>query len=312
MDMQTKGQNDMGTITRRPSRIRASAAALIAVGLIAVGCTTPGAPGGFGGPPLTVDYVMDANRLHVVDMEDAWGDLPYLIHIAFRVQYGKWGSAEVWAVPMDPPILLTCPGTPNPFDSEDEWCIDTEVAAIPDSSGRVVFDDLRVSTLENLIEGELPEIAGVLTFAFEHEWLFNGDNYTTDLMTTAIEGLLNQYIASGQLPLDGSLAAPIIVDDTTEMLVDMFAELAIVLLFGGGILDSYIGMSPMVVAAVGGGLGNLLDAAGWNELPLENGFAFITAHNALKTVRYTEQHFGPFDIGSPNTIYDIDWDMHTE
>jgi hypothetical protein len=286
---------------------------VVAVALIAVACTA--APAGPGGQPSqpTVDFVADANRLHVVDREDNWGDLPYLIHIAFRVQYGKWGSAQVWAVPQQPPALLTCPGTPDPlFDPDDLFCVDSEVAAIPDSTGRIAFDDLKTSTLATLAQGQLPEIAGVLTFAFEHEWLFNANKYSTTLMTTLVEDLLNQYIASGQLPPVGDLAAPMIVDDTTEMLVDMFAELAIVLLFGGGILDSYIGMSPFIIAAVGGGLGNLLDNAGWNELPLGNGFAFVTAHDSQKRVRYTEQHFGPFDIGSPNTIYDIDWEMSSE
>lgn len=312
MNTATKGSTDMGSTTRRHPVLRTTAAAVVAIGLIAAACTT--GPGGSGGPAQpTVDFVADANRLHVIDREDNWGDLPYLIHIGFRVQYGRSGSAEVWAVPEQPPELLTCPGTPDPLaDPDDLFCIDTEAAAIPDSTGRIRFDDLKTSTLSNLAHGELPEIAGVLTFAFEHEWLFNGNNYSTDLMTTLIEDLLNQYIASGQLPTDANLAAPIIVDDTTEMLIDLFAELAIVLLFGGGILDSYIGMSPFVIAAVGGGLGNLLDAAGWNELPLGNGFAFITAHDSQKRVRYTEQQFGPFDIGSPNTIYDIDWDLHAE
>ena len=55
--------------------------------------------------------------------------------------------------------------------------------------------------------------------------------------------------------------------------------------------------------------GIVLDKYNWNELPLGNGFAFITAHDSNKRIRYTEQQLGPFLIGAPDTVYDIDWEF---
>lgn len=302
----------------------AALSAAVAVALLGACTAKPGSPVQPPAQPV-YDWEARANTLHVLDdTNDNWAcdtldvncDEPYLLHLAFRVQYGVADSALTWVV-HDRPTEMFCPGAPpSGFLAQKDSCKTGESTAVPAAQGLITFDDLKASDVANLLWKQLPEVAGVITFAFEEDLLSSGDPNTTQL-ETLVRDLLNENIASGTLGANGQDAANSIVTDLANLFGDLVSGPAITLITGVGLLDDFVGVAPVVIAGVQGGLADLVNLAGLNSIPLMNGRVFTTAADSDFTASYTAQTiefpaetgFDPIEVGSSTAHYDVDWSV---
>ena len=308
--------------------------AVVATAAIGASCTVP--PGEPIPPPAqpVFDWLAKAQTIHMVDdnndnfLCDGVNlncDEPYLMHLAFRVQYGVANSAQTWLV-HDRPNEIKCPGAPPSVIGLDaDSCKTGESAPVPAAQGEVLFNDLKGSDFINLLWGQLPEIAGFVTFAFEED-AFSDVNTTpnTGLLQGLLETILNDFIADGNIPTDGGggggspaeQAAVSIVADLMDIFGEFITSTAIDLLLDVGLFDDFVGLTPTVIAGVRGTLANLVEAVSINgtsfqQIPVLNGNVFTTASPAAFSSTYTQQvvELGGINIpiGADDTNYLVDW-----
>lgn len=300
-------------------------AAVVAVATLGAACTT--GPGGEPQPPEqpVFDWVARAQTLHVIDdNNDNFAcdgvnlncDEPYLYNLSFRVQYAVPNSAVTWVVE-DMPNELKCPGAPpSVLGLQPDSCKSGESATIPAAMGEIFFDDLKGADVLNVLSGQLPEIAGVITFAFEEDVLSGKPN--TTLLENLVRDLLNDIIASGNLPQSGGQdAATALVGDILQLFGEFLTNEAIELLAGVGLFDDFVGLSPTIIAGVTGTLASLvqaveIDGVSFAEIPVLNGRVFTTAAPSSFTTTYTLQSvevggLGTVEFGDAGTRYDVDW-----
>ncbi len=102
--------------TKRKTRAFGLVGMVAVLAVVAAACVTPGAP-----PPAqtTGNWKIEATTLTVVDdNNDCFGvclaDEPYLVNLAFRVQFNTPNSASTFVVD-DVSNELVCPGGPNRY-----------------------------------------------------------------------------------------------------------------------------------------------------------------------------------------------------
>ena len=318
---------------RRGRSVAVLVASLVAVATIGAACTVPsGSSGGSPQPPAqpVFDWMAKAQTIHIVDdNNDNFAcdgvnlncDEPYLFHLAFRVQYGVPGSAQTWVVE-DRPNEIKCPGSPpSVLGLQPDSCKSGESAPVPAAQGEILFQDLKGSDFINLLFGQLPEIAGVITFAFEEDILSNANPDTT-LLQELVRGLLEDIIANGNIPTgDGGAsgandAALAIVADLLGIFGEFITSAAINLLADVGLFDDFVGLTPTVIAGVTGGLAGLveaveIDGTTFEQIPVLNGNVFTTASPASFSSTYTQQVIevggASIPIGASDTNYLVDW-----
>lgn len=312
----------------RNPKFRHAGVAMVAVTVLAavVACTpTPGGPIQPPSQPV-YDWQAKAQTIHIVDDDnDNFGcdtlnldcDEPYLLHLAFRVQYGVEDSAATWVV-HDRPNEILCVGAPPDAGllglGQPDSCKTGESAPVPEAQGLVAFDDLKATDVANLVWQQLPEVGGVITFAFEED-IFSSSDPDTSALEDLVRDMLNENIASGTLGANAEDAADDIVLDLANLFGDLVAGPAITLIAGVGLLDDFIGIAPVVIAGVQGTLADLVRLAGLDEIPLLNGRVFTTSSSSSFTASYTAQTIefppevglDPITIGSDEARYDVDW-----
>ena len=302
----------MSSTSRRSPARRASAAiaALAALAIVGASCTTPG---GGGLPPQPSSNIeIEAQTLHVIDdNNDGLGlfiaDEPYIINLAFRVKFGTPGSASTFLV-HDVSNELTCPGTPPGFPWPADSCATGESTSVPNAMGEVQFPALQWVDVFDILVGRQPELAGTFAFAYEEDQIFGSGSVATTIAAFAagVETILNSTVATGSLPADENAAAALIVSIIGDVALGFIGGTLLGLLSGLGNADDLIGVAPIIVVGIGGGMSTLAIAAGLTSTTVLNGKIFTAAGGGATTV-HTEQSLGGFDIGDSGTQYDVDW-----
>lgn len=153
---------------------------------------------------ITPTAVIDANTIWLRNTQEprTWpywpwdGDEPEIATVAYRSTPGVVGSTRAWMV-----------GDTRELHSGASR---GTVVNIPDSVGRAQFDNVSLRTPAQMLAGQMPELIGTITIAFESDGTSNDlltsliRTYVVPAVRTQIAGLL-EPLQLGSFPSDSVL-----------------------------------------------------------------------------------------------------------